>query len=188
MVDSLIFIDAGFLSKLSKHLGSGEYIKFKIKDFIKNLEKKENINFVEKFFYTAPPFQPTNPSPDEIKRKENHDRFKDALEKEGIIVREGRCQKLGVAEEVQYKQKEVDVYLAMDLTNVLVKYPNVKKIILISSDSDFVPVIKNLKEQGVDTVLYTYYEKKRNIDFSRSNYLIKSVHKYVIIKKEDLEK
>ena len=48
--------------------------------------------------------------------------------------------------------------IAMDLTNVLVKSPQIKKIILISSDSDFVPIIKNLNDNNVKTILYTYYE------------------------------
>ena len=75
----------------------------------------------------------------------------------------------------------------MDLTNVLVKFPKIKKIILISSDSDFVPVIKGLEEQGIKTILYMYYEKKRDTNFSRSNYLIKSVHKYVLLSKRDFD-
>ncbi len=87
----------------------------------------------------------------------------------------------------EYKQKAVDVFLAMDLTNIPVKYPNIKKIILIATDSDFVPVIKNLEEQAIKTILYTYYEKKRNTNFSRSNELIKSVHKYVLLSKQDFD-
>ena len=75
----------------------------------------------------------------------------------------------------------------MDLTNVPLEFPNVKKIILISSDSDFVPVVQNLEEKGVKTILYTYYEKKRNSPFSRSNHLIKSVCKYALLTKEDFD-
>ena len=75
----------------------------------------------------------------------------------------------------------------MDLTNVPTEFPEIKRIILISSDSDFVPVIKNLEEKNIKTILYTYYEKKRNTSFSRSNYLIKSVYKYVLLKKEHFD-
>jgi hypothetical protein len=46
-------------------------------------------------------------------------------------------------------------------------------------------IIEKLRVNNVKTILYTYYEKKRNSHFSRSNYLIKSVHKYVQLTKED---
>jgi len=100
---------------------------------------------------------------------------------------EGRCQRLKIDGEFIFKQKAVDVLLTMDLTNVPIKYPDVKKIILIATDSDFVPVVENLQSQKVKTILYTYYEKKRNTNFSRSNNLIKSVYKYVLLTKEDFE-
>ena len=41
-----------------------------------------------------------------------------------------------------------------------------------------------MQEQEVQTILYTYYEKKRDTKFSRSNHLIKSVYKYVLLAKE----
>ncbi len=42
-----------------------------------------------------------------------------------------------------------------------------------------------MEKLGIKVVLYTYYDKKRNSNFSRSNDLIKSVYKYVLLKKED---
>ncbi len=74
----------------------------------------------------------------------------------------------------------------MDLISISIKYKNIKKIIIISSDSDFVPVIKYLEEQGIKTILYTYYERKRDSPFSRSNELIKAVYKYKLISKDVL--
>jgi len=71
--------------------------------------------------------------------------------------------------------------------SVMIDYPNVKRIILIASDSDFVPVINNLKRRGIKTILYTYYEKGRKSTFSTSNELIQSVNRYVLLKKEDFE-
>ncbi len=186
--ETLFFIDEGFLSKLSKYFGSGKYLKFDKILFAINLAKKEKLNCNSIFYYTAPPFQSSVPTKEEESRKDGYDRFVNKLRKKGIIVREGRCQRLKIDGKFEYKQKAVDVFLAMDLTNVPVKYPDVKRIILIASDSDFVPVIKNLEEQGIKTILYTYYQKKRNTNFSRSNDLIKSVHKYVLLSKEDFSK
>ena len=64
-------------------------------------------------------------------------------------------------------------------------YPKIKKVILVTSDSDFIPAIKELSNYGIKVILYTYYEKKRNTNFSRSNDLIKSVYKYVLLSKQD---
>lgn len=181
----LVFIDDGFLSKLSKFFGDGKHLKLhrkKLSDFI---SKKEGLICERVFIYTAAPFQSANPNKIETKRKEGYDIFKNSLQKEGVVFREGRCQRLKIDGRFIYKQKAVDVLLAMDLMNVYINYPDIKRIILISSDSDFVPVIEDLERKGVKTVLYTYFSKKRNTNFSRSNDLIKSVYKYVILNKED---
>lgn len=183
----LVFIDDGFLSKLSKFFGDGKYLKLHRKKFAERVSKKERLRCENVFLYTAAPFQSSYPNKLEIKRKEGYDVFKNSLIKEGVIFREGRCQRLKIDGKFMYKQKAVDVLLAMDLMNVYANYSEIKRIILISSDSDFVPVIEDLEKKGVKTVLYTYFDKKRNTNFSRSNDLIKSVYKYVILNKEDFK-
>ena len=185
--DTLVFIDEAFLSKLSKYFGNGKYIKFDRFDFGKSLSEKEKLNLNKIFFYIAPPFQSYNPTKDEEKKKEGYDSLVRKLREKGIFVREGRCQRLKCEDNLVYKQKAVDILLAMDLMSVPLKYPEIKRIILISSDSDFVPVVKNLEENGVRTILYTYYEKIRNTPFSVSNHLVKSVYKYVLLTKEDFK-
>lgn len=184
---TLVFIDEAFLSKLSKYLGNGKYLKFNKIDFAKSLSEKERLVCKKIFYYLAPPFQSPIPSLDEEERKKGHDRFTKNLREAGVIVREGRCQRLKIDGNFVYTQKAVDVLLAMDLTSIPSKYPEIKRIILISSYSDFVPVIKNLEEQNVKTILYTYYEIKRDSPFSRSNEIIKSVFKYALLTKEYLE-
>ncbi len=187
MEKTLVFIDSGFLSKLSNHFGRGIYLIYDLIDFAQNISKKQNLICKYIFYYTAPPFQSEPPSSREEIRKEGYDKFIKKLKEKGVVIREGRCQRLKIDGKFEYRQKAVDVFLAMDLTNVPLKYPNVKRIILIASDSDFVPVIKNLEEQGIKTILYTYYEKKRDTNFSRSNDLIKAVHKYVLLTKQDFD-
>lgn len=183
--DALMFIDEAFLEKLSKHFGKGRYIKFDKILFARNLAKKQKLVCKNIFYYTAPPFQSDPPAKEEEKRKYGYDRFVNRLKEKGVIVREGRCQRLKADGKFTFKQKAVDVLMAMDLTNIPIRYPDVKKIILISSDSDFVPVIENLRVNGVKTVLCTYYEKRRDTPFSRSNHLIKSVSKYVLLDESD---
>ncbi|MEK6844490.1 MAG: NYN domain-containing protein [Nanoarchaeota archaeon] len=128
--NTIVFIDEAFLSKLSKFLGEGKYIKFDRSVFARNIAKKQKLNCEHIFLYIAPPFQDSIPSNEQ--------------------------------------------------------FTKIKKIILISSDSDFVPVIKNLEDNEVKTILYTYYERGRSAEFSTSNELIKSVNKYILLDKEDL--
>ena len=185
---TLIFIDANFLSKLSNHFGNGKYFKYDLIGFSKNLCEKEKLVCKGIYYFTAPPFQSKNPTKEEENKRESYDRFINKLREREVIVREGRCQRLKINDKFIYKQKGVDILITIDLMSVPLKFQAIKKIILIASDSDFVPVIKNLKEDGIKTILYTYYEKIRDTNFSRSNNLIKSVYKYVLLKKEDFDR
>lgn len=187
--ETLVFIDAGFLSKTSKQLGNGKYPKYDIEKFSKNLASKENLSCKKTFYYTAPPFQSPTPSKEESLRFKNYEKFKNKLKKKNITIKEGKCQRLKIDGKFQFKQKAVDVLLTLDLASIPNDEPNIKKIILIASDSDFIPVIKKINTLGIKTILYTYFSKKnRKSIFSSSNELIKSVHKYKLITKQDFEK
>jgi len=188
--ETLVFIDEGFLSRLSKHFGEGKYIKFDKILFVKNLSKKEGLYAKHIYYATSPPFQSGRPTADEKKRKEGYDRFKNKFSKnKEVTILEGRCQRTKNKNgKFEYRQKGVDTILTMALSSFRIDYPTIKKIILIACDSDFVPVIKMLKEKGIDIILYSYYERKRNTEFSRSNHLINECSKTRILKKEDFEK
>ena len=86
-----------------------------------------------------------------------------------------------------YKQKGVDTLLTIDLSHVREDYPSVKKIILISSDTDFCPIIGDIESLGVKVLLYTYYEKKRVSKFSVSHHLIDCCKKVSYLTKKDFE-
>ena len=58
-------------------------------------------------------------------------------------------------------------------------------MMMIASDSNFVPVIERLKRLGIDVILHTYFDRNRKSNFSRSNELMKSVTRYVKLTKED---
>ncbi len=189
MKKCLVLLDAGFLSKLSKHFGKGKYLIYDIIKFAKNLAKKQRFYCKHIFYYTAPPFQSEKPIENEEKRKEKYDKFIKKLSKnKDLTIREGRCQRLKINNKFIYKQKAVDSLAIMDLMSIPIEYPEINNIILLASDSDFVPVINRLKKLNIKTILYTYYEEKnRKSAFSTSNELIKSVHKYVLLTKQDFE-
>lgn len=66
-------------------------------------------------------------------------------------------------------------------------YPGIKKIILIASGSDFVPVIERMKQRGFEIIIYTYFDRQRNSRFSTSNHLLKTASKWVKLTKEIFE-
>jgi len=174
MEDTLIFVDEGFLSRLSKYFGKGNYIKFKKIDFIKNLAKKKDLFVKHTFYATAPPFQSGNPTEEERRRKEGYDKFKSKFSnRKDFTILEGRCQRTKNKDgKFKYRQKGVDTVLTMALSSFRADFPAIKKIILIACDSDFVPVIKMLKDKSIEVILFSYYERKRDTDFSRSHHLM----------------
>tara|TARA_Y100000310_G_C20317269_1_gene639033 strand:- start:42 stop:635 length:594 start_codon:yes stop_codon:yes gene_type:complete len=189
MEDTLVFVDDGFLGKLSKHLGKEKYIKFDRVGFCKNLAKKQGLNCKRIFYFTAAPFQSNPSTKEEDMRKKRHDKFIFKLRESPLIkIEEGRVQKIIDSNgEVRYSQKGVDTLLIMRLSFVPIDFPNIKKVILVSSDTDFCPVIEGLKSKGVEVILYSYHEKIRNAKFSVSNYLIKCCSQYIKLTKQDFE-
>ena len=186
MEKTLILIDAGFLSKLSKYFGNGKYLLYDIITFSKNLAKKQKLICEHVYYYTAPPFRSDKSSKEEEERYNRYENFKNKLSKDKIIsIREGRCQRLKIDGKFVFGQKGVDSLAIIDLMSIPLEHKEIKKIILVANDSDFVPVVKKLKQLNIEVILYTYYSKKRDSSFSRSNELLKTVSRYAQLSKED---
>ena len=189
MEETLVFLDPGFLSKLSRYFGKGKYISYDIIRLSKSLCEKQNLNCKKIFYFTAPPFQSSPSTDEEDKRRKKHDKFISKLKKNPLIkIEEGRVQKIiDASGKIRYSQKGVDTLLIMRLSFIPIDFPDVKKIILVSSDTDFCPVIEELKSKGIEVILYSYHEKIRNTKFSVSNYLLRCCSKYIKLSKEDFD-
>ena len=190
MDKTLVFLDEGFLDKLTKFFGKGIRLKFNKIDFAKKIALKQNLTCEHLFYYTAPPFQGVPPTEQEKRMRKGYDKFINALSKnKEITIREGRCQKIiDQNGEISYNQKGVDTLLTLDLSHVKKDFPETKEIILVSSDTDFCPVIKDIKKRGgIETILYSYFEKKRNSKFSVSNELFYCCSKFIQLSKEDFD-
>ena len=181
MKQTILFIDAGYLSFISKYFGKDKHLKYKIEKFAVNLAKSKNLECKKIYFYTAPPYQSSKPTNEENKRKANYDKFINKLRHSNpeIIIREGRCQKIGNT----YNQKGVDTLITIDLSRIP-KKENIEKVILLSSDTDFVPLINDLKEDGIEVILAYFTDKRRKSAFSLSNHLWKACKNKILIKKE----
>ncbi len=185
MEKTILFIDGGYLSFISKYFGKGRHLKYKIEKFAINISKENGLDCQTIYFYIAPPFQSPTPTKEENIRKANYDRFVKKLKsaKPEIKVREGRLQKINGT----FQQKGVDTLMTMDLLKIAQK-EDIKKIIIITSDTDFVPIIKDIKNSyGVEIILAYFTDKKRKSAFSLSNHLWKIVDKKILIKEKHFE-
>ena len=186
--NSFVFLVGGFLSKLNKHFGNGKYIKYDLIKFAKNLAKKQNLSCKHIFYYNAPPFQGTPPTLEQRKKKEGYDKFIKILSKnKEITIREGRLQRLKIIEKFLYKQKGVDTLLTIDLSHIKEDFPDVNKIILVACDTDFCPVVEDVKRRKIIVILYTYFDRIRESSFSRANHLISCCSNYHQLTKQDFE-
>ena len=181
--ESIVLIDEGYLSFISKFFGKGRPLKNHIEIFAQKLAKERNLICKTIYFYTAPPYQSSRPSNEENMRKAHYDSFIDILKKVNppIIVREGRCQK---DEKGNFHQKGVDTLLTMDLLKVAQKKEAVK-IILLTSDTDFVPIIKDIRKEYKTKIILAYFtDRKRKSPFSLSNHLWNVCDDRICIRKD----
>src|SRR3989339_555178 len=86
MKSTIVFIDAGYLSFISKFFGEGKPLKYKIEVFANNLAKAKGLKCEKIYFYTAPPYQSSKPTPEENKRKASYDKFILKLKEDKINV------------------------------------------------------------------------------------------------------
>lgn len=189
MEDTLIFVDDGFFGLVKNHFQKEDSKPKKYLQTFRNICKKERLNLKHLFIYTCPPYQSSVPTEKEdflMSRYQNMTKM--LRNKKWVTLREGRCRRIINNEgKYEYSQKGVDALIILDMYDVKDKYPGVKKIILIASDSDFVPVIERMKQKGIEIVLYTYFDRKRRSKFSTSNQLLKVSSKWVKLKLEDFE-
>lgn len=186
MEQTIVFLDAGYVSALSKYFGEGKPLRVDLQDFAYVLSQDQNKKCIATYYYTAPPYQSTVPTEEERERKARYDKFIAKLKmKKAFMIREGRCQK---KQDGSYAQKGVDTLLVMDLMRLPIDDPAVKHIILVSSDTDFVPVLEALRKQGIHVTLYHYTDRIRRSQFSLSNHLLAACDKRVQLTKEHFEK
>jgi len=180
----VVFIDNAYLLRLKKFFFRNG-LRYSVKFFIENVAKKNNLLVEKIFLYDAPPYQSNNPDFKEKSMKKDYDVFVERYKKEGIVVREGRTQRLKIEKFFKYRQKGVDMLLGIDMVSILKDYPFLKQVVLLTGDSDFVPVVEKLISLDVKVLLWTYFDRNRDSPFSKSNHLLKSVFMYVKLTRDD---
>ena len=189
MENTLVFVDDGFFGLVKKHFQKEDGKSKRYLQTFRNICKKESLNLKHLYVYTAPPYQSPLPTKKEdflMSRYQNMTKM--LRNKKRITLREGRCQKvINEQGKEEFSQKGIDALIILDLYDIKEKYSDIKKIILIASDSDFVPVIERMKQKGFEIIIYTYFDRKRHSRFSTSNHLLKVASRWVKLTKQDFE-
>lgn len=148
MNKAAIFIDGGYLSKVLKEDFSSQKINFG--ELSNLLAKGESI--LRTYYYNCLPYKPQKPTPDEVARYSNMQRFFEALKRiDRYEVREGKLEFRGYnsTHHPIFVQKRVDSLLACDLVLLSAKQ-RISKAIILTGDSDFIPAIAIAKNEGVE--------------------------------------
>lgn len=190
MEDALFFIDNAYLKKISAEFNKLYNTKrYDVKKFAKIICDHLKLDCKRIYFYDAPPYHDFNSTADELNKLNEYNKFITVLKKIDVVVREGRCQKVYLYDNKtkkyypKYNQKGVDTFLTMDLIIEPAMF-NIKNIVLVACDSDFVPVIDYLKECDKKVNLVYYNDYIRGSPFSVSNEIEQTCDFKLLLKKE----
>jgi uncharacterized LabA/DUF88 family protein len=139
-------IDGGYLDKVLHNDFSGVRVDIgKLAD-----ELCGGMERLRTYYYHCLPFQSTPPTQDERERFAAMDKFIYNLKKlPRFQFRQGKLQKIGN----EYKQKRVDILMAVDLVR-MASNRQIEKAMIVTGDSDLVPAIEAARDEGVVVVLY----------------------------------
>lgn len=178
---SIVLIDGGYLTKLTKNEfvdSSGHPKKLDFAKLGQIIASQCGSELIRTYYYDSPPHVGQRPTAEDKARQEGFDRFVYNLRKmDKFEVRLGSLKKFSLEDgSVKFEQKGVDVLLAIDALRLTLK-GKISKAIFITGDADFVPVIKAIKDEGVEVFLYYH-------DSSVHRNILEVCDNKVIIKKE----
>lgn len=170
-----VFIDEGYLSNLTKNYfkdSDGKPRRINFSDFSEKLVSEIEGELLRTYYYHCPPYQSAYPTEEEKVRKSNYDKFNYALRQlRKFQVRSGRLKKVyNEKGEPDFMQKGVDVLLAIDMVKLAMKGA-IQKAIIVSGDSDFVPAVRAIKDEGVSMHIF-YHNNKTEHGREYSDYLV----------------
>ena len=168
---------------------SGKGLEFeKIREYmIGDDSKRIDFNYLaqficDKFILKLKQVRYYNAIPDISDNREiyyNHLEFLDKLRKDNIIV---KTRKLKYIKQLKIKiEKGVDVLIASDMIRKTLVEKECEVCILISGDADFIPSMQIIKDAGYEVIVCS---PKSGF----SNELRQGKFRYLILKKEDIDK
>ena len=175
---AVVLIDGGYLNKVLLPLIPGKRIDYeKFSELVCG-----DCERLRTYYYNCMPYQSSPPTEQEKSKYANMSKFLHRLEQlSRFQIKLGRLQKYYTESgEVDYRQKRVDVLLAVDLAQ-LSWTRNIGTAILVAGDSDFVPAVQTAKDAGV--LVKLYYS-----NISVHDELLASADDKILITKSMLEK
>jgi uncharacterized LabA/DUF88 family protein len=156
---AVLFIDGGYLAKISKSFGMPNLDFLVLSEMLckeRDDDDGDGDGSLRTYYYYCMSFQGTPPSPVETSRYGRADKFVKTLTKlPKFEVRLGRFQKIqnGLSsDDAVYVQKGIDVMLAVDLVKMSWS-KQIGRAIMLAADSDFVYAVQTAKDAGVSTQL-----------------------------------
>lgn len=144
MSKAAVFLDAGYFSHVTREYGD---LQIDFESFTDSICEPDDR--FRTYYYDCPPWQDDPPTDDQKEKMSGYHRFTDALSYlDRFKIREGRLQKIND----QFKQKGVDIKLSVDAVK-LASTGKIDRAILITGDSDFLPVVEGIEGTGVTTTL-----------------------------------
>lgn len=141
-----VFVDGGYLDKVLEYHNR---IRVDYARFCDALVGKTDER-VRTYYYHCPPWQPAIATPEDSARLAGYQKFAYKLNSlPRFEVREGRLQKI----DGRFQQKGVDIQLAVDMLQLALT-KGIEKALLVTGDSDFVPVVNAVKASGVNVSLH----------------------------------
>lgn len=173
MVRVFIVIDGGnFYHKLkAKQIGIKNSLVFDYKRFVRWLAKKNRIT--DCCYYVGQIREEIDNAKSKILKREQ-DKLFALLKNQGIRVETGYILK----SDGKYREKGVDVHIAVDICMKATRN-EYDQLILISSDTDLIPAIREVKNLGKHVVYVGF-------DFNPSFAMIRFSDSRTLLKKEDL--
>jgi len=142
----VILIDGGYLDKILQN----EFSDSRIDIGLLGDQLAGNQERLRTYYYHCMPFQGNPPTAQEKQLYRNKSRFIHKLKQlPRFQFRQGKLQKIGNT----YKQKRVDILIAVDLVRLSTQH-QVERAVLITGDSDLVPAVEVAKDSGVLVQLY----------------------------------
>jgi uncharacterized LabA/DUF88 family protein len=142
-----VFIDGGYFEKVQQH----ELNRVKV-DFAKLAQRMAgNDELFRTYYYHCLPYKFPMPTQDESERFSQKEKFFNQLTRlPHFEVRLGRLVKQGSDRngKLLFIQKRVDIQLGIDMVYLSLK-GRINRIALFSGDSDFIPAIELLKNEGI---------------------------------------
>ena len=146
-----VFIDGGYLDKLLREDFPGTHIDYR--KLLGELSRGGREVFRANY-YTALSYQSNPPTLDEEDRREAQVGFLSCLRRiPGFRVCLGKLERRDTREGFEYRQKRVDVMLAIDVARLAMN-GQVSELILFAGDSDFVPLLDLARELGIKVRLF----------------------------------